>query len=390
MRLASTGLREKLAGALLALYVMSGRWGMDRLWGLESGDDRLSPFQLRLWIVAALLAVAVADRGSKVAARAGAARFTVSVVALLGWMCAATLWAADTAVSMLKASEVLLVLVATLATHKIVTGSRAPRTRAVFWTALFAVNCALAGLATLRMLAEGPARLAVLGGGPNIFGRFMALFAIASLYLWRRKGGPLYVGASVYASLLLLLTGSRGGLVALLAGVGAFFAAERVRLRRLAAFALVGAAVGAGVFTQTGMGQRAIQVYDQRVNKLLLEERYTSGRGELYAVAWDMGLERPFAGWGLFAFKSQGLGSYPHNILLELFCETGAVGVALFLLMLAAFGWRVARHWRALDGASVAGAVFALAAAQVSGDFYDSRGIFVFMALCFVPRDPEG
>lgn len=390
MRLASTGLREKLAGTLLALYVLSGRWGIDRLLGAMAGEDALSPFQLRLWITAALLAVAVADRGGKVAPRAGAAPFTVAVTALLAWMCASTLWAEDAGQAVMKATELVIILVASLATFKLVTGARATRTRAVFWGALFALTGALAVMATVRAVVEGPARLAVLGGGPNVFGRFMALATLASLYLWRREGSPLYVASSVYAGLLLVLTGSRGGMLALVAAVGGFFAAERVRLRRLVAFAVVGLSVGAGVFTQTGVGKRAIAVYDQRVNRLLIEERYTSGRGELYQAAYELGLRKPVAGWGLGGFKAQGLAAYPHNVFLELFSETGGVGVGLFVAVLMLFVWRCAHSWRTLDGASVAGAVFALAAAQFSGDFYDSRTVFVFMALSYIPKDAEG
>lgn len=391
----ATRLREKLAGVLLALYVLSGRWGVERLFAAERPDADASPLlltELRYWIVLALLGVSFVERGSAVAlgARTGVRGFSLALFLLFIYQLLSALWSPDGAYALIKVVDVLLIGFAALAVHKLVTGSRAPEVREYFWKAVFAVTGALAVLALYKAALEGAERLAVLGGGPNVFGRLMGLLCLAGLFFWRRGAGPVAIAAAVLASVLVVLTGSRGCFVALLAAVAAFFLVERVKLRRLAVFGVVAGVLGVGVFTATPVGQRAIATYENRINRLLLQERYTAGRGDLYQVALDMGLERPVFGHGLNAFRALGYGSYCHNFLLELFSEGGAAALALFAGIFALFLRRCATLRAALDGTTAAAFLFILSAGQFSGDLYDNRAVFVFMAMAFLPRDAGG
>jgi O-antigen ligase len=387
------GLREKAGGVLLALYVLAGRWGVERLFSdVPPGEMGLSVFELRFWLVLALLAFAFAQRGQGVSvpARSGVRRFALTLNLFLIWVLLSALWAPDPDLALYKVVEVLIVLLAGVAVHKFVTGSRAPEWRRHFWGFLFAVTGLLALIALSKAVAEGPARLAVLGGGPNVFGRLMGLSCLASLYFWRRRGGPLFIGGAVLALLLVILTGSRGCFISLVLAAAGFFLVERVRLERLALLGVVAGVLGTAVFTQTPVGRAAIATYEHRVNRLLLQERYTSGRGDLYQLAWDMGLERPVLGGGLNAFPGRGYGVYCHNFFLEVFSETGLVGLTLFLLLFALFLARCAAAGASLDGTTVAAFLFTLGAAQFSGDFYDSRSLFVFMAMAYLPKDARG
>ena len=91
-------------------------------------------------------------------------------------------------------------------------------------------------------------------------------------------------------------------------------------------------------------------------------------------------------GGGLGSFRGLRYGVYPHNIFLEVLSEGGVAGVALLLLVL----WRFERvYWqnKKPDGAATAAFVLILVNTQFSGDLYDSRSLFVFMMLAFLPKD---
>ena len=70
---------------------------------------------------------------------------------------------------------------------------------------------------------------------------------------------------------------------------------------------------------------------------------------------------------------------YPHNIVLEIAFEAGLIGVGLLLLALGALFWLSIRAaWAEPVGVYLVGyMVFMLLSALVSGDFYDSRLIWV-------------
>lgn len=393
--LGATRLREKVAGGLLAMYVLCGRWGVERLFGAEGrslDDAPVTLTELRYWIVLSLLATAFVDRGQRVAvgSRSGVRLFSLAVFLLFIYLLLTALWSPDGSIALIKVVDVLIMAAASLAVHKLVTGARAAEARAGFWAAVLGFAGALAFLALYQAAMEGAERLAVLGGGPNVFGRIMALLCLSGLYFWRRSGSLLYVAASVLGTMLTVLTGSRGCLVALLAGVVVFFAVERVKLRRLALFGVAAGAVGLAAFTATAVGRRAIATYDERINRLLIQERYTAGRGDLYQLAFDMGLQRPGLGHGLNAFRALGYANYCHNFFLELFSEGGVAALSLFALACSLLLRRAVVLGGSLDGASVAGLAFILLAAQFSGDLYDNRAVFVFMAMCFLPRSAGG
>ncbi len=70
------------------------------------------------------------------------------------------------------------------------------------------------------------------------------------------------------------------------------------------------------------------------LNNLEKDEDITSGRLSLYAVAWKYFLKHPIFGIGWENFRvipELGQIISTHNIYLELLCETGVVGTAIFL-----------------------------------------------------------
>ena len=201
------------------------------------------------------------------------------------------------------------------------------RVASYFWGGVLAIGGALATMALMSAVSSvGGERLAVLGGGPNVFGRMMGYAALACLYFWRRSGYTLvFLPAVSVAALLVVLSGSRGSLIALVVAVAGFVMLEVRSVRRLAALAVVVAMFSWGVLSFTEVGQTAVRRYDERVQVLLLHDRYSAGRDYLYRSAYELGMSEPVWGAGLAAFPGLGLGPYPHNIFLEVFCEGGSI-----------------------------------------------------------------
>lgn len=56
-------------------------------------------------------------------------------------------------------------------------------------------------------------------------------------------------------------------------------------------------------------------------------------RGTLYKLAWMEFQKNPLTGMGSMGYAVK-YGLYPHNAVLQILCETGAVGAALFMTMI--------------------------------------------------------
>jgi O-antigen ligase len=382
----------------LVLYVLAGRWNVERLFGREYVDlDYLpleaasfSPYEIRLLLVVALALAALLDRRHRSTSGPGygGGVFIFVLSAFFLYLLAGICWAPVSSFALLKAREMIMVIIPSAVMYHVVTSPQGPAVRDRFWICLAALTGFLALIALGKAAYYGPERLAILGGGPNVFGRMMGLLCIGSLFFWRRNGNWLYVASSGISIILIILSGSRGGLVAIAAAVLTFFVVERIKMLRLAGIVLGACVVMGLVFSFTEVGSKAVQVYEKRVNQLLLKKRYTAGRTELYKRAWNLGRENPVVGAGLASFRGLRYGVYPHNIFLEVFCEAGVVGI---LLLLAVF-WRFGLIYRArrknADGATMAAFVLILASSQFSGDFYDSRALYLFMLMALVPKEP--
>jgi O-antigen ligase len=368
-------------GALAALYLLTGRWTLSRL-SEEAATPRFHD-EIRFWVVLLLVAAALltsAPRLTSPGRRGGIA--VLLLAALFYYLLASATWAPDAELAAAKAYEVALVALATLGLARALASRESEHVLRSMWAAILVTAGALAAVAVARVVALGATgeRLAVLGGGPNTFARIMGYLAVAALFFWTRRGRSwAFMPIVSVALVLVLLSGSRGGLVALVAAVGVFVALEVRRAGRLLAGALVAAAVFALAASYTQIGRAAVETYEQRVAQLLLQEQYTAGRTELYRSAYELGMREPLFGDGLAAFPARALGVYPHNLFLEAFCEAGIVGLGLLALALAAGTASALRGGRAPEGAALAAFVLVLVASQFSGDLYDSRGVFAFL-----------
>lgn len=201
-------------------------------------------------------------------------------------------------------------------------------------------------------------------GHPGWFAEYVAVLAPAALALGLRAARPwprrLGLALAVALVPVQLLTAARGGWLALGAGyatvvLGAVWLRTgegdlRVRLRRLA---LAGVVVGAALVLLVGVSSAASPLIRQRLEILLrLDDRTT-----IWQSAWQLGGLDRLAGIGLgfyytlhslifgpghpFNFLDKGTA---HNTYLHILTERGAIGLALFLIVLA---MATAGLWRA-------------------------------------------
>jgi O-antigen ligase len=377
----STGGRERIAGAALALYLISGSWSVARVAGFEPSPI----WEPRVWAVALLGLLALLPA-------TGAVRSTRSAVlpelSWLGFTLLAITWAPDLEFARPNAIDIVLLLAVTMTLYRLSRGGHIDRLADSLRAVMIVLLLSLMLTAVAGGIGSG--RLAVLGGGPNVFGRNMGLLCVMALEraLFADQQQPRWRGWSLMwvviacaSAGLSALSGSRGAMISTFVAASVLFVIGRGRLgRRLAVvLGVVGLFVGLLLFTPVG-GQ-VIESFSLRVLDLLIGERYVSNRDQIYVIALEGGGQSPVIGHGLASFPASTPWPYTHNLMLDAWYETGAIGVALLGLYLG----RSARLLLALDSRGrelwIALTVLVLFSAQFSGGRYDGRALLVFAAI---------
>jgi glycosyltransferase involved in cell wall biosynthesis/O-antigen ligase len=266
-------------------------------------------------------------------------------------------------------------------------------------TLLWLVIAVYAVFAVLGSLAIGPTfqgRYSAPGGGPNVFVRIMALGVIGALYFSARPRGARTAFLIPLFLLGAVLSGSRGGLLALgiVAVVGGIPMARRMpkaARRWLMLLMLVGAA---GVYAFAGA--RINDFIRYRFIKETLQNRYLSGRNEIVGDALELFREHLVFGAGLDGYYAV-IGSvigyqYPHNLPVATAAEGGLVGLALLLAAIVLpLRYALRRPLPAQSLYLLLGALFLFIASLFSGNYYDSRLMWLLLGLAALrsaQRDP--
>ena len=199
---------------------------------------------------------------------------------------------------------------------------------------------------------------------PNIYGRFLGtvMLALVAVLLWSRRAA-LAAGCAVALALLwagLVLTLSQSSFTALLAGLtvlgGLRWGAKRAATI-VAAFAVAGVLVVLAAPGAVGLDGSADAV--------------SSGRWSLVRGGVELATERPLAGWGSSAFKteyreqqkasSERASAASHTIPITVAAEQGIGGLVLYLaLVLVAIGVLLRGARESIARAAVAAAFVAL------------------------------
>lgn len=384
---------EGIFGFLMGIFLLIGRWTPGRLFG--TGRVELV-YQPRLWIGVIIVILSIIIISSKhricfsqedYSFRSNTLFYTYMILVFLLYVIATVFWSRDVEMGAEKVNEIALLFFVLVAFYGALYVSEGETIRRAFWTATLMFSIVFGVLAIQG--ADDSTRAKVLGGGANVFGRNMGFFLIACLYFMEAGFSKLILTVLMsLAGMLTIASGSRGAMLSLIAAGIAYLWLKRKGIKPL--LKLLSVLMLAGILfycfaSYTAIGQKTMSVIDRRIIKLTIEQQNTSGRVERYSDALDLGYHAPLFGSGLRAYSVSGLGSYPHNIFLEVFDEGGAVGVFILFLALSLFAIHVLRFRSKIDGPTMAAAVLMAAATQLSGDLYDCRALFLFMLLCVVP-----
>ena len=287
-----------------------------------------------------------------------------ALIAFLGWGAISVLWSASSDETWLELSRYILVIALFVITY-----SALRSRRDAFW--LFGAFLVGTVITTVYGLVNRPSaspeelvRVASSVGNPNV----LAMVLVAGLALSfgaviACKHAPLARAAASLTALLCLIslvfTGSRSGVVSLaLALITWVLVAGRWRAQAVAgtlAIALASLALFV-TLAPPEIRERIVQTTPGQASAS------SEGRTTLWQIAWRMVEDRPLTGVGLGSFQTSSveyvlqpgtLGrtdqvidnpEVVHNVYLQGFAETGAVGG---LLLIALFGFPVACALRA-------------------------------------------
>jgi len=219
-------------------------------------------------------------------------------------------------------------------------------------------------------------RITAFGFPPNSLARILPLGLLALIGLTYGRGRsffqPVFIAwpAVALVGVALIQTGSRGGLVALGAGLATLILRSGSWERKLLnAFGVLLVAV---FFALASMQSEIMRERFERT----VEEGDLARREQIYPAAWEMIRERPLAGWGPIEGTYE-LGSRlghpeeetknPHNLLLYSLVSTGVVGTLPLLAGLALAAYAAWRSRHGAHGVLPLALVAALFVANMSG-----------------------
>jgi O-antigen ligase len=405
--------RALLAIVLTVLFLV-GRWNLQRL---AVNPDAVIPdliversvatvlIEPRLWLViAGVLLVVLMEMGASGDARAHSGRleartsvriffvFSVFLVASIAWSPNDNPFPAVV--------DICLMLVTLLVVEL---AARYEKFVEAFWLGLELLLIAIGAFALFSQLflapatsADLPGRLSILGGGPNILGRFLGMLCLLMVAQSLRHGGGLHwsaawrIVAAAVALILLLQTGSRGAFTGLLIGLLALLIVRRMNVRLIGIGAIV--ILSFEYLFKVMLNADTITSIAERWLERTLEEGYLSARDVLLEEAYRLWLERPVFGGGLdsFEYYTFGLDTYPHNLVMQMAQEGGIAAVLLLLAWIVHLilnSWHGRNHYTEI-GLSMTALIFGCA--LFSGDFYDSRLMFIFGVLTIASADIGG
>lgn len=228
--------------------------------------------------------------------------------------------------------------------------------------------------------ASGDRLSGIFGAGNLKLGGVLAVLApFAMIEAWRRRGWRALAFVTLALMLVILLAGARAAWFGFALGAAVVFWQVLGQRRALLAFvALALTALLIGVAGYSGSDRFALRV--DRTAAAVGGDRAAldhalSGRLAIWETAWRMGTAHPVNGVGVRAFRyaypdfaapddhfvEDGRGAYhAHQIVLELWSETGLIGLGIWLAA-------IVLAWKASLAATVAARLRALPAAIALG-----------------------
>jgi len=200
--------------------------------------------------------------------------------------------------------------------------------------------CAVFNIGGMAVSLGRMNRLALDGFNPNYIAYMLAvsIFLLAGFCLdiglnklWKNL---LIIGLIIPQVMLIMYSGSRGGIIALILALCLYVLPSGCRISKRKIVAIIG-----GIVFLLGIGFFALSdpMVATRIDTTV-HANHKQPRDFIYENALDMVLERPFIGWGPVADERElgkRLGRFernPHNIFLQVFLQLGIVGGLLFVM----------------------------------------------------------
>lgn len=227
-----------------------------------------------------------------------------------------------------------------------------------------------------------PGRLSVFGGGPNTFGRFMSIAAIAA-YSSNLPSPALLSSIFVMGT---VMSQSRGAFFSLVATFGMYFiygGPKSLRKVGTTVVMITMLLIAGWSVLPTGL-RTSLTVRFTSVLKDIPGSSSIATRKIMATDALEALWAKPITGLGLGAFQDVSIARYPHNLILEILSETGLFGATTILLPVVLSGIRCCTMWGCAEFGKkpyLYWYVFGVLSALFSGDIVDSRTAYVFAAL---------
>jgi O-antigen ligase len=373
---------------VLATYVVAlmGRFTLDRIGITEFGELDLRTIVCPALAVAALLWRFRPDYPDY---RHPWAPSLLWMLAVIGYLWLTVFWAPYAArtdervVDLVWMALLIVVMV-------MVSGPDPARARRVVLAATFASGMLYAFSGLILRQTDEQGRTIAFGGGPNVYVRVVLLGALAAIALavvYRRK---IFLVPVPLLATAALLASSRGGVLSAGVTAAAFVVLCWRRLSVRAIVATVLMVIAGLAASLTLLDAKNLEMIQQRFVAAPQQDQF-SGRPELFDQGLVLFRDNPVVGGGLdsfyvrFGFNSD-LG-YPHNLVVDVAATGGVIGLALLAGFVVAL-IRDVQPWRSLPGdamAMIMAIVFITTASMFSGDFYDSRFLWIFAALAVNP-----
>jgi len=228
------------------------------------------------------------------------------------------------------------------------------------------------------------ARGAIFIGGPNVATRVLFFGSMSSLYLMMRTGKARYLILSCLLLVGIVLLGSRGGIfgaaLALLVLMAVRVSTLRIRLpRRIVRYWPLYIALA--ILALPSLYGPVRRVFVQRVLYLTVTDLHVAGRDAIFEAALYLIEDLPTLGYGLNAFLAATGYRYPHNLLLEMIIETGAIGAVFWLVFLTYSLQIVCSSKGTVLYLFSTLPLYMMVVHMVSGDIFDFRYYFFWMAV---------
>lgn len=268
--------------------------------------------------------------------------------------------------------------------------------RLIFAMFILSTFFAVSGIISLLLNGmENAGRMAVFGGGPNVFSRFTSLGALVGFnFLYQGcRHKKIVLPALLLLFLATFLSGSRGSFIGLiLASLLFLFAALYTKNKNKFMFLIKFLICMLLVIAIASLFLYMDSSITSRFSLLLSQDKGGSVNIRYNDIlnCFSLAENKIVFGYGTGAFApmfySQDVKSYPHNIFAEIIFENGLIGISLLLFFILAalkkgiMGLRKL-PWRNYSILILTCFVYSLIVAQFSGDLYDSRFIWFFSAL---------